>query len=382
MYFVGIALATVVVPLIESHLILNIPQVWGISDGISLEQPLDISVENWMCAGKAPENNGVFNFVAGRTYQFNTVCGEKNPNAPGCLIGDWHTGTMQNDYSGCGLSVSYSNYRNPANHKYISYSRECPKSNTPTSFTISENVENCENCICSWGWAPSRMHSSPGQFYHNCFYCSITGGRGSQSTMKQFDFFNVRGAQHFDLTYNDINPRLTNIPRVSNPRVSNPRVSNPRVSNPRVSNPRVSEPPVSESPVSESPVSESLKKCKSKNSYYYGSKSKYDSKKSVTKESGYYDGSKSIEKDSSYYDSKKSNYDSKKYNSDGSKSVEKDLITTDISKFISSGISEEDISKFISSGISEEDISKFISSGISEEDLNKLKNLLNEMNLL
>jgi hypothetical protein len=325
MYFVSVVLI-IIAPQIQSHLILDIPQVWGIRDGISLEQPLDTSVSNWMCAGKAPENNGVVNFVAGQTYQFNTVCGEKDPNAPGCLIGDWHTGPLQNDYSGCGLSISYSDYRNPANHKYISYSRECPKSNTPTSFTISENVENCENCICSWGWAPSRMHSSPGQFYHNCFYCSITGGRGSQSSMKQFDFFNVRDAQHFDLTYNDINPRLTsNLPPVSQPRVSNPPVSQPRVSNPPVSQPRVSNPPVSQPRMSNPPVSQPLKKYKKK-------------------------------------------CKSKKYSYDNSKSVENDSINEDISKIISSGTIKEDLNRIISS--------------ISEEYLNKFKNVLNEMNLL
>ncbi len=342
MYFLGIILATVVLPLIESHLILNIPQVWGISDGISLEQPLDTSVNNWMCRGKVPENNGVVNFVAGQTYQFGTVCGEKDSNAPGCLNGDWHTGMSQNDYSGCGLSVSYSNYQNPANHKYISYSRECPKSNTPTLFTISENVENCENCICSWGWAPSRMHSSPGQFYHNCFFCSITGGRGSQKTMKQFDFFNVRAANHFDLTYNDINPRLTS----TNPPVSDPPVSDPPVSDPPVSDPPVSNQPVSNPPVSNPPVSNPLKKyktkCNSKKSYY-------DTSKSVAKDSRYYDGSKTIEKESSNYDS----------------------IKTDLNKLISdNNISEGDVNKFI------------LDNNISEDDINKLKNLLNEMNLL
>jgi hypothetical protein len=199
------------------HLILDIPQTWGIRNGIALEQPLDTSTSNWICGGQSPENNGIMKLVAGQTYEFSTICGEKNTNDPWCLKGDWHSGNSQNDYSGCGLSVSYTNYQNPDSHKYISYTRDCPKSNTLTSFKISENVENCENCVCSWGWAPSRAYSSPGQFYHNCFYCSISGGKGNQMSMKQFDFFNVRGAKYTDLTYNDIKPDIYNNTRSKKP---------------------------------------------------------------------------------------------------------------------------------------------------------------------
>jgi hypothetical protein len=185
-----------------SHLILNEPQVWGVNDGIALEQPLDQNTQNWMCAGKQPDTNSVINLVAGQTYSFQTICGEQNINAPGCLIGDWHTGNNNDDYSGCALSVSYSDYTNPDNHKYISYSQDCPKRQTDTTFIISPNVQNCERCVCSWGWAPSRDYSSPAQFYHNCFYCSISGG--NNATMKQFDFINVRDASYTDRTYNDI----------------------------------------------------------------------------------------------------------------------------------------------------------------------------------
>lgn len=190
---------------VRAHLVLNIPQVWGISDSVSLEQPLDATTQNYVCAGRTPPSNaGVVQLVAGRSYSFNTVCGEINLGTDGCLTGDWHTGNSLTDYSGCALSVSYSDYRTPANHKYISYTQECPKYDTPTSFRISENVENCERCVCSWAWAPSRDFSSPGQFYHNCFYCSISGGRGNRTSMRTLDFINVNNAGYNDITYNDI----------------------------------------------------------------------------------------------------------------------------------------------------------------------------------
>jgi hypothetical protein len=190
---------------VNAHLILNTPQVWGINDGTSLEEPLDTTTSNPMCAGKSPENNGVINFVAGKSYNFDITCGEKNINAPGCLIGDWHSGNNANDYPGCALSVSYNGYNSQDNFKYISYSEECGKRGTHTSFIISKNIKNCENCICSWSLAPSRDYSSPGQFYHNCFYCSISGGT-SNSTMRTLDFINIKGAKYRDTTYKEINP--------------------------------------------------------------------------------------------------------------------------------------------------------------------------------
>ncbi len=184
-----------------SHLIFNQPQVWGINNGLSLEQPLDQLTPNWMCAGRNPDTNNVINFVAGNTYSFQTICGEKNLNAPGCLIGDWHTGNNNNDYSGCALSISYSDYKNPNNHMYLSYSRDCPKRGVDTTFVISSTVRNCDLCVCSWAWAPSRKYSSPAQFYHNCFYCSVTGGGNN---LVKFDFINVPNAAYTDVTYNDI----------------------------------------------------------------------------------------------------------------------------------------------------------------------------------
>jgi flagellar motor protein MotB len=190
---------------VHGHLILNIPEVWGIDDGTSLEQPLDTSTANPVCAGRSPENNGVVNFEAGQTYDFDVSCGEKDINSGGCLVGDWHSGDPATDYSGCALGVNYDGYESQDNYKYISYSKDCGKRGEPTSFTITTNIQDCERCVCSWSWAPSRQYSSPGQFYHNCFYCSISGGK-MNATMRPLDFINVRGAQYQDATYNSINP--------------------------------------------------------------------------------------------------------------------------------------------------------------------------------
>jgi len=190
---------------LNAHLILNIPQVWGIDDGVALEQPLDINTLNPICAGKTPENNGVFNFIAGQTYELPITCGEKDINEPGCLIGDWHNGNSGTDYPGCALAISYNGIDSQSNFKYLSYSSDCAKINASTSFMISANIENCDQCICSWSLAPSRLHSSPGQFYHNCFYCSISGGV-INPTMRMLDFMNIRNTVLHDLTYNDIVP--------------------------------------------------------------------------------------------------------------------------------------------------------------------------------
>jgi hypothetical protein len=190
---------------VYGHLILNIPEVWGIDDGTSLEQPLDTTTVNPICAGRSPENNGIVNFEAGQTYEFDVSCGEKDINSGGCLIGDWHSGEPATDYSGCALGVNYDGYESQDNYKYISYSKDCGKRGEPSSFTITTNIQDCERCVCSWSWAPSRQYSSPGQFYHNCFYCSISGGK-MNATMRPLDFINVRGAQYQDATYNSINP--------------------------------------------------------------------------------------------------------------------------------------------------------------------------------
>jgi flagellar motor protein MotB len=190
---------------VYGHLILNIPEVWGIDDGTSLEQPLDTSTANPVCAGRSPENNGVVNFDAGQTYEFDVSCGEKDINSGGCLVGDWHSGDPATDYSGCALGINYDGHESQDNYKYISYSKDCGKRGEPSSFTITTNVQDCERCVCSWSWAPSRQYSSPGQFYHNCFYCSISGGK-MNATMRPLDFINIRGAQYQDATYNSINP--------------------------------------------------------------------------------------------------------------------------------------------------------------------------------
>lgn len=186
-----------------AHLIFNSPETWGIND-VSLEQPLDINTENPLCAGRAPDNDGIIRLVAGETYYFDIRCGEKDLNAIGCLTGDWHSGEMNNDYAGCALGINYNDYRLQNEYKYISYSRDCAKRGDVSTFVISKNVQNCDRCVCSWSWAPSRKYSSPGQFYHNCFYCSITGG--NNASMRQLDFINVKGTSLIDTTYNDINP--------------------------------------------------------------------------------------------------------------------------------------------------------------------------------
>ena len=167
---------------------------------------MDITTNNPICAGITPQENGIIEFKAGETYNFDISCGERDLNAPGCLIGDWHSGNNLDDYSGCALSVNYGDYKNMNEYYYISYSKDCAKRGEATSFKIANNIKNCDKCICSWSWAPSRMYSSPGQFYHNCFYCSISGGTNSSSTMRNLDFINIKNTNNIDTTYNDINP--------------------------------------------------------------------------------------------------------------------------------------------------------------------------------
>lgn len=196
------------VPCVSGHLVLNIPQVWGINDAIALEQPLDATTTDWICAGKQPTTNAKVTLVAGQTYSWQVMCGELGLDEPGCLVGDWHTGTASNDYSGCALGIAYDTWQQARSHYYLAFTADCPKRMTNTSFTISTTVQNCENCVCSWAWAPSREYSSPAQFYHNCFYCSVSGGQESTQGMKPFDFINVRDAQYTDVTYNDIKPVL------------------------------------------------------------------------------------------------------------------------------------------------------------------------------
>lgn len=188
-------------PLINGHLILNEQFVWGIDNGESLEQPLDMTTNNWICAGKSPEENGVVTLEAGKTYQYSTTCGEKNVNADGCLISDWHSTDNVDDFSGCVLGVSYSDYTNKNNWKYISYQKNCAKRNQKNSFTIANNVESITKGICSWAWIPSINYASP-QMYMNCFYCNIIGN-GNKNTMKQMEFSNVPGAQYSEKVYND-----------------------------------------------------------------------------------------------------------------------------------------------------------------------------------
>jgi hypothetical protein len=187
-----------------SHLIFDRPEVWGIENPILLEQPLDETTDPWVCAGNPPRNNGVITLQAGRTYNFSIICGERDLNSPGCLVGDWHAGENVDQYSGCVLSANYIDYANPDEYYYISHSRECGKRGSPSSFTVSRNIQNCTNCVCSWSWAPTRQFSSPGQFYHNCFYCNIVSGAGSKRNMKQQDFINVKGSAYKDTTYNQL----------------------------------------------------------------------------------------------------------------------------------------------------------------------------------
>ena len=201
---------------VRAHLILNISQVWGIENGVDLEQPLYMNTLNPICAGKSPSNNaGIVNFIAGNTYNVPITCGEKDLNAPGCLIGDWHTGNAADDYPGCALAINYNGYSEQSDFKYISYSKDCAKRGSLTSFVITKNVQNCEKCVCSWSLAPSLKYSSPPQFYHNCFYCSITGGiLETNVTMRTLDFININGANYTEVTYNDINPVLELPPTV------------------------------------------------------------------------------------------------------------------------------------------------------------------------
>ena len=189
---------------VNCHLIFNRPEVWGSDNSIQLEQPLEAGNSNWQCAGNMPENNGIITFTAGSTYDIEIICGEKDYTAPGCWDTDWHSGPMYNQYSGCVLGVNYNNnYRNTDDYFYLSHSRECAKYQEPTAFQIPQNVENCNNCICSWAWAPSLDYSSP-QFYHNCFYCNIVGGTGNRLNMRKHDFINVDNSNFQNVVYNDL----------------------------------------------------------------------------------------------------------------------------------------------------------------------------------
>jgi hypothetical protein len=180
------------------------PETWGINDAISLEQPLSVNTPNYICAGKQPlSKSKVITLYAGKTYSFRTICGELNVNAPGCLNGDWHTGDSATDFSGCVLAAAYSNYKNPSNHKLISYSSTCPKKYGMNNFKIGKKIQNCEGCVCSWAWAPSIDYSTP-QFYHNCFYCNIRGGIGTSSKMKTLPFINVPNAKYQSTTFNKL----------------------------------------------------------------------------------------------------------------------------------------------------------------------------------
>lgn len=142
-----------------SHLVLNHPAVWGLYDGGDLETPLTTETQNYICAGKTPTTNKIINFVAGKTYKFQTICGELDFNAPGCLNGDWHSNDEFTDYAGCVLSVAYKNYKEPKNHKLISYSKNCAKKYQLNLFRISKNVMNTKKAVCSWSWTPSTKYS-------------------------------------------------------------------------------------------------------------------------------------------------------------------------------------------------------------------------------
>lgn len=226
----------------NSHIIINSPYIWGISNGVRLEQPITPSTDNWICNGMSPPINApTLTLIAGQTYSFQTVCGEKNLNAPGCLIGDWHSGSNVNDYAGCTLGISYlntSSYKNINSYKYISYTRNCPKRTTNTTFIISKYIQNCNKCVCSWAYAPSLKYSTP-QFYHNCFYCNIIGGYNNYThNMLSMDFINVKNSYkditktnfYKYLTYNTLPRNLTNIylpkSNISNSLISNSSLSN------------------------------------------------------------------------------------------------------------------------------------------------------------
>lgn len=194
-----------ILPLINAHLILNENYVWGIDDGTSLEEPLTMDTNNWICAGKTPEENGVMTFQAGKTYNLLTTCGEKVLDSDGCSSSDWHLNDQLNDFSGCVLGVNYNNYKNVNDWKYIAYQKDCAKRGSLNAFTIADNVESITKGICSWGWIPSIDHSTP-QAYMNCFYCNIIGN-GNKNTMANMEFANVPGAKYNEKVYNDfVNP--------------------------------------------------------------------------------------------------------------------------------------------------------------------------------
>lgn len=187
-----------------SHLVFNTPETWGISDSIALEQPMDIFTSNFVCAGKSPEQSqGVITLVAGQSYDFQTICGERDLNAAGCSVYDWHAGENASDNSGCVLGVAYNDYNDLTNHKFMTYESTCPLRGNPVKFNIPIDTPPCEKCVCSWGWAPSRQYSSPAQFYHNCFYCNIISSSSkTPNDMKKYEFINSAVSQYKDITYN------------------------------------------------------------------------------------------------------------------------------------------------------------------------------------
>jgi hypothetical protein len=194
---------------VYSHLILNGRFTWGIND-MSLEMPMDKNTQDYVCRGEAPiSRNTKVVFTSNKTYGLNIICGEKNLNAPGCLIGDWHTDN-NGDYAGCALSISYNSNPNRItrlNQYYLGNSKTCARRGEMSNFKIN-NVPSCEKCICSWNWAPSRKYSSPAQFYQNCFYCKIINNNlnVSISTLKKFEYINSKDSPQRlrDITFNDL----------------------------------------------------------------------------------------------------------------------------------------------------------------------------------
>jgi len=223
-------LLLILLPLcVNAHLVLNEPEVWGISDAADLEYPLDNTTENPICSGRQPDTEAVREFVAGETYNLEVICGELSRGAPGCSINDWHQGSDGIDYGGTALSINYGDFNSRSETKYLAFTRDGPQPQGDTSFKITENVRDCNKCICSWVWSPSRDYSSPGQFYQNCFYCSITNGNNiALSDMQNLDFINIRNADFTDKTYNDLEINIyndLNLPQIEPTKTSteNPR---------------------------------------------------------------------------------------------------------------------------------------------------------------
>jgi hypothetical protein len=68
----------------------------------------------------------------------------------------------------------------------------CPKIKEWT-VPIPENSPSCEKCVFAWGWVP-KFSGAP-EYYMNCAYITIEGGKndGSFNNLEDMKFYNMHG---------------------------------------------------------------------------------------------------------------------------------------------------------------------------------------------